>query len=273
MPASALAEDPYAVDTLRDIARRRVRRTTLQRWAEGWTAPARAVRQVLGNTRVASALRRRIEPRVALWAGRLTELARQEATWSAVAPTLQEAGIFAQSFEDLAAVPLARLDQVTGALRPGWRYAAVEGGAVGLVQGLTEWQLVPFLVLAAADAAFTLYLAARETALMAAYYGFSPEEPALEPHLLRAMLPAEDWAAWDYLGIKGAYAVTARQGWHELTDAWIRRMTWLLTDKELAVVVPLIGAVANATVNAASVRVQWLVRRYGADAVAAVLGD
>jgi hypothetical protein len=276
--------DHYAFQVLQEIAAHRERRSELETLAENLTAPARVARHLARRTWAAEQLKRRIGPQVERMTRRISEVARSQGSWRKIEPLMARAHIMVREPGELAAVPLSRLDDVTAGIPAAWLYGAVEGGAVGLIQGFTEWQLLPFIALAAVDAGFTLYLAAREAALMAGCYGFKPEDPEVGPLLLEAMTPVRDWAAWEYLGIKSAYAVAARQGWRELEEVFVRRMTVLLTDKELSVLVPVAGAVTNAAVNGAFLRgirsstrdyfrLRWILRRYGEDAVREALPD
>jgi hypothetical protein len=271
---------PYEEAVLRAVARHRTTRTSLQVMLDNLARPLTWVNQVLHRIPGSARTRDRIARTVETAAERITQLAQRPGAFEAAEGAYARAGVAVHTWADIRARALEEQDRAVAQLPPSWVYGAVEGGVVGLMQGLTEWQVLSWLALAAGDVSATLWLGARDTALVAACYGFNPAREDMLPHLLAGMIPSQDWESVEFLGLKAllGHPWGTRHLLAQIADAWVRRMTLVLTDKELAVVVPVAGAVVNAGLNAAYLRgirqsaqdyfrLLTLSERHGADAV------
>jgi hypothetical protein len=279
MPANDAGDmfTPYETDVLVEVARHRAEHDMPQRMLDRMSRPARLLDRLAGRVPALERLTDRIRGVVEDAQERITDVAARETGFDRTRDYCWRHGVSVHGWEQMGELPMPVQDELSRALPRWWVYGAVEGGTVGLVQGLTDIAVLPWLAMAAADATATLFMGAREAVLQATCYGFSPSDPDMKPHLLASMVPPTDWDRTRYLGMKAVLS-HPRVAQRALTDMWTRRMTAMLTDKELTVWLPLAGAVMNASLNAAFLygirkssrdyfRLLRLVQRYGSDPV------
>lgn len=268
---------PYEKTVLAEVARHRNEQDMPQRLLDRLSSPARFLDRLAGRVPTLERLTDRIRTVVEDAQERITDVASRETDLNRTRDFCWRQGVSVHTWEQVGDLPMQVQDQLSLELPKWWLYGAVEGGTLGLVQGLTDIAVVPWLALAAADATATLWMGAREAVLQATCYGFDPSDPALKPHLMAAMVPPADWDRTRYLGMKAVLS-HPRVAQRILTEVWTRRMTAMLVDKEATVWLPLAGAVMNAGLNAAYLfgirkssrdyfRLLRLVERYGADPV------
>ncbi|MGC8488317.1 MAG: hypothetical protein ACP5QO_08900 [Clostridia bacterium] len=268
---------PYEASVLAEVARHRTEHDMPQRVLDRLSAPARFLDRLAGRIPALERLTERIRAGVEDAQDRITEVAARETDLSRTRNYCWRQGVSVHTWDQVGELPMAVQDQLSRDLPKWWVYGAVEGGTVGLVQGLTDIAVIPWLAMAAADATATLWMGAREAVLQATCYGFDPSDPEMKPHLMAAMVPPVDWDRTRYLGMKAVLS-HPRVAQRVLTELWTRRMTVMLTDKEAMVWLPLAGAVMNAGLNAAYLfgirqsardyfRMLRLAQRYGPDAV------
>ena len=267
----------YEADVLVEVARHRSEHDMPQRVLERLSRPARFLDRLAGRVPAIERLTDRIRRVVEDAQDRITEVAARDTDFSRTRDYCWRHGVSVHTWDQVGELPMPVQDELSRALPRWWLYGAVEGGTVGLVQGLTDIAVLPWVAIAAADATATLFMGAREAVLQATCYGFSPADPDMKPHLLAAMVPPADWDRTRYLGMKAVLS-HPRVAQRALSEMWARRMTAMLTDKEVTVWLPLAGAVVNAGLNAAFLygirqssrdyfRLLRLVQRYGSDPV------
>jgi hypothetical protein len=181
--------------------------------------------------------------------------------------------------ERIAQCPLEQRDQVadrfrvSNALMIGGEGVALGAGA-SLCMGLPGAQLLlPAIV--AADIAASMTLLARHACQVASSYGYSPKEPHNVPHVIASMVPYADHrdeggffaakggvlmevrAASRFLIQSGALATPEMLSKGQapmlvrLIQVVATRLQVTLTEKELAMLVPLAGAGLNGAINVA----------------------
>ena len=268
---------PYDRTVLAEIAHHRRQQGTAQRFLEQMSRPARFLDRLARRVPAVHRAGARIGEAVERVAERLTEAAAGHGDFATTRDWFWRQGVAVHDWDQIATLPLADRDRLSTAVPKWWVYGAAEGGAMGLVQGLADVAVLPWVGMVAVDATATIWMGAREATMQAACYGFDPARPELRAHLMAAMLPPEDWDLTRYLGMK-ALLSHPRVAQRALTDLWTRRMTAMITDKEATVWLPLAGAVINAALNGAYLygvrdsardyfRLLDLAHRYGADPV------
>ena len=205
---------------------------------------------------------------------------------------------------------LETLDKVADSFRLG---SALKIGAEGALLGAatSAAYIVPgtaFLAgsLIFADVAASMTLLSHHACRVAASYGFSPRDPVMFPHLIAAMAPGTRSSDEGYIAVKAA-AVSAvseasifatkargvidRQLLEREAPHLIRLIAYVaerlgiaISEKSLAMLVPIAGAGLNSAVNVAFHRVGHgvardyfrrliLEERYGRELVEAALSD
>lgn len=247
---------PYDSEAIRQIARRQRGRSLFQVTMEQVAVPlgwiTQVARRLPGSRHVQQGLAHLVERS----AGQLTRIARVQASFDWTRSTFALADIPVDSWCSIRALPLAQLDHVSLRVPSSWAYGAAEGGLLGLMQGITDWAWPTWVALGAGDIGVSLWLGARDASRIAACYGFDPGQDDLLPHLMASMIPTKDWESVQFVGLKAllSHPLGARQLLSPAFDLWSRRTTVILTDKELATVLPVAGAVINASLNAAYLR-------------------
>lgn len=248
--------DPYERHLLLEVARHQDDKSPLQAGIERLAEPMRWAVSLSRRIPGSAAVRDRVRKAVERAAGTVSDRARRQVTWAQIDQVYRKTGLTVTDWEAVQQLSLPQMDRAARATPAWWGWAALEGGAVGLVQGLTELTVLPWVAMAASDITATLWMGAREAALMAACYGFSPESEETAVHILASMIPVRDWEAVEYTGFKALLGNSGatRQILAQVTDAWTTKMSLTLTEKEVAVVLPLAGAALNASLNAAYLR-------------------
>lgn len=248
--------DPYERRLLLEVARHQDEKSPLQAGIERLAEPMRWAVALSHRIPGSAAVRDRVRRAVEGAAGTVSDRARRQVTWAQIEQVYKKTGLTVSDWDAIQTLPLTRMDAAARATPAWWMWAALEGGAVGLVQGLTELTVLPWMAMAASDITATLWMGAREAALMAACYGFSPASDATGVHILASMIPVRDWEAVEYTGFKTllGHSVATRQILAQVTDAWTTKMSLTLTEKEVAVLLPIAGAALNASLNAAYLR-------------------
>jgi hypothetical protein len=180
--------------------------------------------------------------------------------------------------ESLRYMPLGQLDAVADSFRFGSAFflgteGALLGGATTLAEGIPGAQLIiPSLILA--DVTTSMTLLSRHTCRLANVYGFSSRSPENLPHLLAAMSPDSNLDEEGYLTIKAAVVTSIREAGQFMSRAsqilvdrrilereapqMVRliarvaeRLGVVVTQKELGLLIPVVGAVFNSSINVA----------------------
>src|SRR3989441_3142810 len=183
-----------------------------------------------------------------------------------------------EDFASLRYMPLSQLDAVAESFR--WSSSlllGVEGALLGsattMAEGIPGAQLViPSLILT--DVTSSMTLLSRHTCRIATSYGYSSKNPENLPHLMAAMAPHSDSSDEGYLALKTAVVTSIRESGRFMTRSagmvldrqllereapqMIRLITYVadrlgivITQKELGVLVPVVGAVLNSSINVA----------------------
>src|SRR5438128_165848 len=181
-------------------------------------------------------------------------------------------------FESLRYMPLSQLDVVADSFRWGSSLllgleGALLGGATTMAEGIPGAQLViPSLILT--DVTSSMTLLSRHTCRIATTYGYSSRNPENLPHLVAAMAPHADSSDEGYLALKTAVVTSIRESGQFMARTagmvmdrqllereapqMIRLITYVvdrlgivITQKELGILVPIVGAVLNRSINVA----------------------
>src|SRR5206468_3825187 len=150
---------------------------------------------------------------------------------------------------------------------------ALLGGATTMAEGIPGAQLViPSLILT--DVTSSMTLLSRHTCRIATTYGYSSRNPENLPHLVAAMAPHADSSDEGYLALKTAVVTSIRESGQFMARTagmvmdrqllereapqMIRLITYVadrlgivITQKELGILVPIVGAVLNSSINVA----------------------
>ena len=219
-------------------------------------------------------------------------------------------GIKIRDLRDARSLPLEELDRVADSYKLG---GAVLLGTEGAVLGAATTVactvpgspvLVPSLI--ALDVTSSLTLLSRHACRIGSTYDFSPQDPNTLPHLIGAMAPRLRTSDEGYVAVKTAaikaiqdagrfFARTSLRIDRRVLEAEApqlirlisyvaRRLGVVLTEKNLAVLIPIAGAALNSTVNVAFQRVghslaqdyfrrMILDERYGANIVESALNQ
>jgi len=182
------------------------------------------------------------------------------------------------NFESLRYMPLSKLDAVADSFRFGSTLllgveGALLGSATTMAEGIPGAQLViPSLILT--DITTSMMLLSRHTCRVATAYGFSSRNPENLPHLVAAMAPQSETTDEGYLALKTAVVTSIRESGmftartagvvidRQLIEReapqMIRLITYVadrlgivMTQKELGILVPVVGAVLNSSINIA----------------------
>src|SRR3989454_6595986 len=183
-----------------------------------------------------------------------------------------------QDFESLRYMPLSQLDAVADSFRWGSSFllgveGALLGSATTMAEGIPGAQLViPSLILT--DITSSMTLLSRHTCRIATAYGFSSKNPENLPHLVAAMAPQSETTDEGYLALKTAVVTSIRESGQfmartagmvmdrQLLEREAPQMILLITyvadrlgivmtQKELGILVPIVGAVLNSSINIA----------------------
>lgn len=182
------------------------------------------------------------------------------------------------NFESLRYMPLSQLDAVADSFRFGSSLlvgaeGALLGSATTVAEGIPGAQLaIPSLILT--DITSSLALLSRHTCRIATAYGYTSQNPENLPHLMAAMAPHSETSDEGYLAIKTAVITSIRESSQFMARTtgfvldrrllekeapqMIRLITYVadrlgfvLTQKELGILVPIAGAVLNSSINVA----------------------
>lgn len=254
--ASTRALTPYDSEVIRQIARRQQGHSWWQLTLEQVAVPLSWLTQVARRLPGSRYLQQGAARLIERSAGQLTRIARVQASFDWTCSIFALAEIPVDSWNTIRALPLAQLDRVSSQVPSSWAYGAVEGGLLGLMQGITDWAWPTWVALGAGDISASLWLGARDASRIAACYGFDPGQDEFLPHLMASMIPAKDWESGQFVGLKAllSHPWGTRQWLAPLFDLWSQRTTVVLADKELTTVLPVAGAVINASLNAAYLR-------------------
>src|SRR2546426_6756009 len=181
-------------------------------------------------------------------------------------------------FESLRFMPLSQLDAVADSFSWGSTFllgaeGALLGSATTLAEGIPGAQLViPSLILT--DVTSSMTLLSRHTCRIATTYGYSSRNPKNLAHLVAAMAPHADSSDEGYLALKTAVVTSIRESGQFMARTagmvmdrqllereapqMIRLITYVadrlgivITQKELGILVPIVGAVLNSSINVA----------------------
>jgi hypothetical protein len=219
-------------------------------------------------------------------------------------------GIEIQNIGEARSLALEHLDHVADTFKLGGTVlVGTEGALLGAATSMSymvpgSQLLLPSLILA--DVAGSMTLLSRHTCRVASAYGFAPTDSKNLPHLFAAMAPRSQDADEGYIAVKLAAVKAVHDAERflgtgtghinrhllerdapqliRLITYVARRLGVVISEKNLAVLVPVAGALLNSTVNAAFHRVghflakdyfrrMILDERYGANVVEAALAD
>ena len=187
-------------------------------------------------------------------------------------------GIHVTDIESLRYMPLSQLDAVADSFKFGSSVllgveGALLGGATTLAEGIPGAQLIiPSLILT--DVASSVTLLSRHTCRIASTYGYYSRLPENLPHIIAAMAPQTETSDEGYLAIKTAVVTSIRESGQFMARTagvlfdrqilereapqMIRLITYVgdrlgvvVTQKELGILVPIVGAVLNSSINVA----------------------
>ncbi len=180
----------------------------------------------------------------------------------------EKAGARVTDFADVHTLNLALQDKIADSYRTaGTALTATSGAVLGLGAALTTGTpgaqiLMPTIVGADVMASMTLF--SRHARFLAGAYGYNPNQQAVIPHIIASMTPHTAVTEEGFLTVKIAAAKTVKTIMRDampaagirLTPSFVAlvrqvaaRLGILITEKELAMLIPLGGAVINAGVN------------------------
>ena len=187
-------------------------------------------------------------------------------------------GIHVTDIESLRYMPLSHLDAVADSFKFGSSVllgveGALLGSATTLAEGIPGAQLIiPALILT--DVTSSMTLLSRHTCRIASTYGYYSRLPENLPHIIAAMAPQTETSDEGYLAIKTAVVTSIRESGQFMARTagvlfdrqilereapqMIRLITYVgdrlgvvVTQKELGILVPIVGAVLNSSINVA----------------------
>jgi hypothetical protein len=177
-------------------------------------------------------------------------------------------------------------------------FVTAEGFAMGVLTTLSAGLLIPATV--AADVTASMTLMSRHVSQIAASYGYSPVDPMNIPHILAAMVPTSSSSDEGFLSVKSVAFAEVRAATKfaegligELTSDIVEKscpqlikliqkvteqLGVVVTQKELGMIVPIVGGVINGGLNLAFqqmnhtsakeyFRKQYLFNKYGEEVV------
>ncbi len=250
-----------------------------------------------------SALADRLRDTVRDMIVRTLEQAATARQYAKVEQTIRTLGGAATSASEIRLLPLEVKDETARLMARGQTVAvSIEGATAGFVTslfevipGLQAW-VIPTIL---ADLYATLSLMAQNAVQIGYSYGYSLQNSEDLPHILVAMAPCEEDAqiveakVAAHLAMRSAGSVLARTaGEHlslrlaagaspavaQLLDVLAARLALAFAEKEVAVLVPFLGAVVQGSVNAAFAKASYhgakryfqklhMIDRYGDDYV------
>lgn len=219
--------------------------------------------------------------------------------------------IYLRSMNDIKNIRLSCIDKVADSYQLKQNlWMGAEGAFLGAATAVAEGSLagtvtVPLLV--ATDVSLSLSLLARHVSLLAATYGYSPQNPLHLPHLLAALAPHQKLGDESYLAGKTMAIqaiIQSKQfllaGGGRLLEERIleqqapyllrlltyvlQRLGFLFTEKELLLLLPVAGAVLNSGTNLLFqrlgqataknyFRLLWLEEQYGREMIRDLLAS
>src|SRR5437870_2133563 len=271
----------YEQQVIRELAVHRVQPNAVQRLLEGVGRPMSKLLEIGRHSR--SKTLRGLSDHIHGWIEegliKTFRVANRIANTNDISKKYAGRGIHVgDDFESLRFMPLSQLDAVADSFRWGSSFllaaeGALLGSATTLAEGIPGAQLViPSLILT--DVTSSMTLLSRHTCRIATTYGYSSRKPENLPHLMAAMAPQADTSDEGYLALKTAVVTSIRESGQFMARTasmvldrqllereapqMIRLITYVadrlgivVTQKELAVLVPIAGAVLNSTINVA----------------------
>ncbi len=270
----------YEAGVLTEIATHQVRPNAVERLLEGLGRPVGSLLKAgrESNNRLIRSVSDRVEGLIEESIVGTIKIGRRLTAEEPVVAAFRRRGYELEDISGARRLPLEDLDRVADSFHFGSAFIlGTEGAALGaattIAYSLPGTQvLVPSLIFA--DVSSSLTLLSRHASKIGGAYGFSPSVPETLPHIVAAMAPPTRTNDEGYLALKTVVAGSIREASQFLSRSGVvamdkqilereapqlirliayvaERLGVVVTQKNLSILVPVAGAVLNASFNVA----------------------